>query len=526
MRVKFIAVVTFLGLIACLLGPSTGQSQGPRRQGGGGQGGGGWGQGGGGGGWGQGGGGGWGQGGGAGRGQGGGGWGQGGGGGFDPDRMFEFMARGETTIKIENVQFGRDRLEEWAKQNGITNGQVTREQWAEYSKTWTGGQGGGGGRQAFQGGGQAGQQGGGNPPGQGNPGGRGGWGGRGGSDVDRSDELFRRMDRNQNGVIDYEEMSENLKAEKDKWDANKDGVIDREEFREYIKAWQEKQQAERQQQQAEDQRGSLPPGSAGDDYVPPVDLDKKVMVLRAGKLGDKMPAWFTEHDIDKDAQVALWEWKERGSDIEEFRKWDLNGDGFITPDEVIRALALNSKDGSSESSGDRRTASTGGPGGNGGGGSNILSRLFGGGRGQGGQGGGRGQGGPGGGGMGGGRGQGMGGGFGGGGVGGGRGGGFGGGGRGGFGGGGGNSADSAFDAIAQGRSSFNINEAGRMSDSLADFAKKKGIADGTITRELFKEYWAQRTGDRQGGGGGGGFGGGGGGFGGGGSRRGGGGGGR
>src|SRR5262249_27963530 len=50
------------------------------------------------------------------------------------------------------------------------------------------------------------------------------------------DERFRLLDRDGDGLLRYEEMTENLKAEKDKWDANKDGHIARREWREYVPA--------------------------------------------------------------------------------------------------------------------------------------------------------------------------------------------------------------------------------------------------------------------------------------------------
>src|SRR5262249_47597876 len=51
------------------------------------------------------------------------------------------------------------------------------------------------------------------------------------------DERFRLLDRDGDGLLRYEEMTENLKAEKDKWDANKDGHIDLMEWREYVTAF-------------------------------------------------------------------------------------------------------------------------------------------------------------------------------------------------------------------------------------------------------------------------------------------------
>src|SRR5207248_2699193 len=71
------------------------------------------------------------------------------------------------------------------------------------------------------------------------PGGnRGGWNRGGGGDPNAGmDEWFRRLDKDGDGYLSYEEMTENLKAEKDKWDTNKDGKIDLTEWREYVKAF-------------------------------------------------------------------------------------------------------------------------------------------------------------------------------------------------------------------------------------------------------------------------------------------------
>jgi hypothetical protein len=65
------------------------------------------------------------------------------------------------------------------------------------------------------------------------------------------------------------------------------------------------------------------------------DLDTRPAVPRAGKLPKGLPDWFKKLDVNKDGQVALYEWHRGGRDIEEFREWDRNDDGFITAEEAL-----------------------------------------------------------------------------------------------------------------------------------------------------------------------------------------------
>jgi hypothetical protein len=57
----------------------------------------------------------------------------------------------------------------------------------------------------------------------------------------------------------------------------------------------------------------------------------------ASRLPANAPKWFREYDTDGDGQVSLAEWTARGHGVEDFQKADLNGDGFITLKELLRA---------------------------------------------------------------------------------------------------------------------------------------------------------------------------------------------
>ena len=64
--------------------------------------------------------------------------------------------------------------------------------------------------------------------------------------------------------------------------------------------------------------------------------DERPVALRYGHLPKDLPDWFDEYDTNKDGQVALHEWRKAGESIESFSSYDLNGDGLITADEMIR----------------------------------------------------------------------------------------------------------------------------------------------------------------------------------------------
>jgi hypothetical protein len=48
--------------------------------------------------------------------------------------------------------------------------------------------------------------------------------------------------------------------------------------------------------------------------------------------GRTLPDWYLERDRDGDGQLGLYEWP-RGERLD-FSRWDINGDGFLTPQEI------------------------------------------------------------------------------------------------------------------------------------------------------------------------------------------------
>jgi hypothetical protein len=118
-------------------------------------------------------------------------------------------------------------------------------------------------------------------------------------------------------------MDEVLRAERDRWDENGDGFIDRAEFRAYFKA--------RQRLERSGDGGGTVAVAAG-------KTGKTSKATAADDLPPGLPDWFRQYDTDGDGQIGLYEWKAAGQPIAKFLAMDNNGDGFLTPDEVLAAL--------------------------------------------------------------------------------------------------------------------------------------------------------------------------------------------
>jgi hypothetical protein len=264
----------------------------------------------------------------------GGGRGGGGRGGFrggNPADFFNRLSGGKDVIDRSTLDPNMQRMfDRMAGRLGITNGQITRDQFMTMSQNR--GQRGGGGGGDGGGGGRGG------PPGDNaSP--------QGGPSPDRTkqmaDRMFRQLDVNGDGVLNNDEMPEALKAERDKWDTDHNGLIDQTEFLAYFQARVQQFMIDRNGQGNSDAPDSADPLPLPEATPPPEPEIKRPVVYRSGKLPKELPAWFQQLDTDNDAQIGLYEWKASGRPIEEFLKMDRNNDGFLTVQEVLSYLAKN-----------------------------------------------------------------------------------------------------------------------------------------------------------------------------------------
>lgn len=239
-----------------------------------------------------------------------------GGRGGDPNELFNQMTNGKDVWIRSEVQDPRmqRRFDFIAGQLGVTNGQITRQQYL-----------------SFQSDPAAATRGGRRGPGGPSDGSQGDGGFRDGRRNPDStpDGMFNRLDVNGDGVLNSDEMPEELRSERQKWDTDRNGLIDLAEFKAFYQA--------RVQPMLANRGGANPQGLDYSWEAAPVEEERKPpVVYRPGKLPKELPTWFTQLDTNQDGQVALFEWKASGKTLQEFDEMDRNKDGFLTVDEVLR----------------------------------------------------------------------------------------------------------------------------------------------------------------------------------------------
>jgi hypothetical protein len=151
---------------------------------------------------------------------------------------------------------------------------------------------------------------------------------------------FRKLDVKGNGLLTYDEMDDGLRAERDRWDANRDGFIDLEEYRAYYRAHMRQTRGARmnafiealmRQQNAEHRIMTAQP-KAPKPAATSTPVDQTA----------DLPEPYRQFDTNHDGQIGLYEWLKAGQPIAQFLEKDLNGDGFLTPDELVPPEAVAS----------------------------------------------------------------------------------------------------------------------------------------------------------------------------------------
>lgn len=251
----------------------------------------------------------------------------------DPSQMFNLLSGGKSTIDVNSNPILQRMMSRMPPGMSMPSGPITQEQFGTMMQQM---------RSNFSS-----MRGG--PPGPGGPGSSGG--GPGNTDA-WSESRFRRYDQNGDGLLNFDEMPDALRTEREKWDTDRNGLIDLNEFKGYYTAYI--------QQRMQENGGSPFGGSSGGWYpdgggdTPADDEDKKPVVYRAGQLPKELlgyAPWFQQFDTDNDGQIGLYEWKKiPGKALDEFRQLDRNNDGFLTVTEVLRTVQVANADNGGASS--------------------------------------------------------------------------------------------------------------------------------------------------------------------------------
>jgi hypothetical protein len=223
---------------------------------------------------------------------------------MDPSKIFDQLSMGNDYVDINSMRMGKAQAMQWAQDNGITSGQLNRDQFEQYMNAQMA---------KMQGGG----------PGGGRTGGP-----MTPEQIDQTAErLFKLADKNQDGFLTEDEMSGSLRQVWQKWDFDGDGLINLEEYKMYFRDLQAKRQANND--------GQL------DVINKELEWEKRPTVYRYGHLPPQLPAWFSLYDTDKDGQVGLYEWRAAGQPVDRFQEMDRNGDGLLTVEEVLYFMKLH-----------------------------------------------------------------------------------------------------------------------------------------------------------------------------------------
>ena len=153
-------------------------------------------------------------------------------------------------------------------------------------------------------------------------------------------KMFRRLDRNEDGILQNEEMSELLQGQRSNWDQNRDGMISPEEYMGYYQAHlgsvSERVASGEIQIKMPRELSQFIPTSPQPSIAPresPRPIENRSAVSTV-----ELPRWFFECDLNADGQVALYEWKKMGKPIVEFTAMDGNQDGFLEAKELEQFL--------------------------------------------------------------------------------------------------------------------------------------------------------------------------------------------
>ena len=140
-----------------------------------------------------------------------------------------------------------------------------------------------------------------------------------------AESLMRQYDENHNGKLEKDEWSKMRGSDWAKADQNGDGELTLEEIGRHLAG--------------ESGANSSQSGQPTATQVSNRTGKRFIQRLPWERLPPDLPSWFKDRDKDKDGQVLMSEFTDKWTPdkLREFQKYDLNGDGVITPQECVKA---------------------------------------------------------------------------------------------------------------------------------------------------------------------------------------------
>jgi Ca2+-binding EF-hand superfamily protein len=177
------------------------------------------------------------------------------------------------------------------------------------------------------------------------------------ADIKEAEERLSRYDRNKDGFLAGDELSSRWSGNPLDFDRNGDGKLSVSELA--VRAARMRiaqvEVAKAQNRKETDRRGNREGKKA---EVPNPYNGRKSFASLSRALPEGLPGWFAEKDFDGDQQISMAEYSTTWTEslVSEFQSFDLNGDGFITPEECLAAV----RNGASASGGGSPVAVSGG----------------------------------------------------------------------------------------------------------------------------------------------------------------------
>ena len=174
--------------------------------------------------------------------------------------------------------------------------------------------------------------------------------------------VYQRYDRNRNGVFEKDEWS-SFRTDPSSADKNRDGKITRDEISAYLQerylggsrgdgrdGGRDGRSSWYGRRDGGDDNQSERSGSSGGSGL--ADRQSYRIPTATERLPEGLPDWYARSDANGDGQVMMSEYAASWSQMvaNDFRQFDLNNDGVITPNECLEAVDAGAVQGVAPSS--------------------------------------------------------------------------------------------------------------------------------------------------------------------------------